>query len=45
MTLGELVSVTYIIEDYLAQRKEGNADEIANDPKTRKIYLGEQFKM
>ena len=25
--------------------KEGNADEIANDPKTRKIYLGEQFKM
>jgi len=25
--------------------KEGNADEIANDPKTRKIYLGEDFKM
>ena len=25
--------------------KEGNAEEIANDPKTRKIYLGEQFKM
>ena len=25
--------------------KEGTADEIANDPKTRKIYLGEQFKM
>ena len=25
--------------------KEGNAEEIANDPKTRKIYLGEDFKM
>ena len=25
--------------------KEGNADDIANDPKTRRIYLGEQFKM
>ncbi len=25
--------------------KEGNAQEIAQDPKTRKIYLGEQFKM
>ena len=25
--------------------KEGNAEEIANDPKTRKIYLGEHFKM
>ena len=25
--------------------KEGNADGIANDPKTRRIYLGEQFKM
>ncbi len=25
--------------------KEGTAEEIANDPKTRKIYLGEQFKM
>jgi lipopolysaccharide export system ATP-binding protein len=25
--------------------KEGNAEEISNDPKTRKIYLGEQFKM
>ena len=25
--------------------KEGNAAEIANDPKTRKIYLGEDFKM
>ena len=25
--------------------KEGNADEIANYPKTRKIYLGEDFKM
>lgn len=25
--------------------KQGNAEEIANDPKTRKIYLGEDFKM
>ena len=25
--------------------KQGNAEEIANDPKTRKIYLGEHFKM
>ena len=25
--------------------KQGSADEIANDPKTRKIYLGEHFKM
>ena len=25
--------------------KHGDADEIANDPKTRKIYLGEHFKM
>lgn len=25
--------------------KHGNAEEIANDPKTRKIYLGEHFKM
>ncbi len=25
--------------------KEGNAEDIANDPKTRRIYLGEQFKM
>lgn len=25
--------------------KQGNAQEIANDPKTRKIYLGEHFKM
>ena len=25
--------------------KHGNAQEIANDPKTRKIYLGEHFKM
>ncbi len=25
--------------------KQGNADEIANDPKTRQIYLGEHFKM
>lgn len=25
--------------------KHGNADEIANDPKTRQIYLGEHFKM
>lgn len=25
--------------------KHGGADEIANDPKTRKIYLGEHFKM
>ena len=25
--------------------KQGSAQEIANDPKTRKIYLGEQFKM
>lgn len=25
--------------------KEGTADEISKDPKTRKIYLGEQFKM
>lgn len=25
--------------------KEGNAGDIANDPKTRRIYLGEQFKM
>ena len=25
--------------------KHGNADEIANDPKTRKIYLGEHFRM
>ena len=25
--------------------KHGNAHEIANDPKTRKIYLGEHFKM
>ena len=25
--------------------KHGNAEEIASDPKTRKIYLGEHFKM
>ena len=25
--------------------KEGDAETIANDPKTRQIYLGEQFKM
>ncbi len=25
--------------------KQGSAEEIANDPKTRKIYLGEHFKM
>ncbi len=25
--------------------KQGNAEEIANDPKTRQIYLGEHFKM
>lgn len=25
--------------------KHGNTEEIANDPKTRKIYLGEDFKM
>lgn len=25
--------------------KQGNAHEISNDPKTRKIYLGEHFKM
>lgn len=25
--------------------KQGKADEIANDPKTRQIYLGEHFKM
>jgi len=25
--------------------KQGTAEEIANDPKTRKIYLGEHFKM
>ncbi len=25
--------------------KQGTADEIANDPKTRKIYLGEHFRM
>lgn len=25
--------------------KHGNAEEIANDPKTRQIYLGEHFKM
>ncbi|MBQ7021978.1 MAG: LPS export ABC transporter ATP-binding protein [Akkermansia sp.] len=25
--------------------KQGSASEIANDPKTRKIYLGEHFKM
>ncbi len=25
--------------------KHGRADDIANDPKTRKIYLGEHFKM
>ncbi len=25
--------------------KSGSADEIANDPKTRQIYLGEHFKM
>lgn len=25
--------------------KQGNAEEIANDPKTRRIYLGEHFKM
>lgn len=25
--------------------KQGNAQEIASDPKTRKIYLGEHFKM
>lgn len=25
--------------------KHGNAEEIANDPKTRKIYLGEHFRM
>lgn len=25
--------------------KHGNAQEIANDPKTRRIYLGEHFKM
>ncbi len=25
--------------------KQGSAQEIANDPKTRKIYLGEHFKM
>ncbi len=25
--------------------KQGNADEIAHDPKTRKIYLGEHFRM
>ncbi len=25
--------------------KQGNADEIAKDPKTRKIYLGEHFRM
>lgn len=25
--------------------KQGNAEEIASDPKTRKIYLGEHFKM
>ena len=42
-TLGIVDRAYILFEGHVI--KEGNAQEIAQDPKTRKIYLGEQFKM
>ena len=42
-TLGIVDRAYILFEGHVI--KEGNAQEISQDPKTRKIYLGEQFKM
>ena len=42
-TLGIVDRAYILFEGHVI--KHGNAEEIASDPKTRKIYLGEHFKM
>ena len=43
MPLGELVSVTYVIEDYFAQREEGDGDEVEDDGGHRGVETAESF--
>ena len=47
-SIADLEAVDINLKEQIAELEksdEATAEEIANDPKTRKIYLGEQFKM